>query len=175
MPSVRRRSIWARSPAFLYGFNQRERIYDIMDFISGQRVPPGLHPRRRGPCRNCPMRQCSKRWSRTFIFDQLPPAINDIRTLLTNNRIFRERTEGIGTITHDEAVAWSLSGPVARAAGVRRRSALRTSTYLCYADNWDGNGVRNRWSSKSRLRRPATVFARYLVRPGRGRAIGLDH
>jgi NADH-quinone oxidoreductase subunit D len=146
---------------FLYGFNQRERIYDIMDFISGQRFHPD-YTRVGGTMQELPDEAMFRKMVKNFIFDQLPPAVNDIRTLLTNNRIFRDRTEGIGEISHDDAIAWSLSGPIARAAGVKR-DLRKDEPYLCYADNWDGMGAKA-VDFKVPIATNGDTFARYLVR-----------
>ena len=63
----------------------------------------------------------------------------DVEKLLNKNRIFVERTKGIGTLTREEAIAWSLSGPMARASGVPR-DIRKDEPYLCFKDNWDGQG-----------------------------------
>ncbi len=146
---------------FLYGFNQRERIYDIMDYISGQRFHPD-YTRVGGVMQELPDQAVFIKMVKNFIFDQLPPALNDIRTLLTNNRIFRDRTEGIGQISHEDAIAWSLSGPIARAAGVKR-DLRKDEPYLCYADNWDGMGAKA-VQFKVPIATAGDTFARYLVR-----------
>ena len=47
---------------------------------------------------------------------RLPKALSDLEGLLNKNRIFRDRLEGVGVISHADAIAWSLSGPMARAS-----------------------------------------------------------
>jgi NADH-quinone oxidoreductase subunit D len=84
----------------------------------------------------------------------VPPALKDVETLLLRNRIFIERSKGIGVISHDDAINWSLTGPMARGSGVRR-DVRKDEPYLCYADNWDGNGAR-RWTSRCRSPTAAT-------------------
>jgi NADH-quinone oxidoreductase subunit D len=147
--------------AFLYGFNEREGIYDIIDYISGQRFHPD-YTRVGGMMQDLPDTEVFKRMIKKFIRQQLPPAIKDIETLLNNNRIFRDRTENIGTISTADAEAWSLSGPVARASGVRA-DLRKDEPYLCYADNWDGQGAE---AVKFNVVVASTgdCFARYLVR-----------
>ena len=146
---------------FLYGFNQRERIYDIMDFISGQRFHPDW-TRVGGAMQELPDEGTFKTLVKEFIHEHLPEAINDLETLLNRNRIFRERTEGVSVISKEEAIAWSLSGPVARAAGVMR-DVRKDEPYLCYADNWDGQGAKP-VEFKVPLATGGDVYARYLVR-----------
>jgi NADH-quinone oxidoreductase subunit D len=126
--------------AFLYGFNERERINDIMEYVCGQRFHTD-NTRVGGMMYDLPDEQMFKKMVKKFIAEQCPPAVEDMVKLLNRNRIFRERTEGIGAISREDAIAWSLSGPVARACGVRR-DLRKDEPYLCYADNWDGQGAR---------------------------------
>lgn len=151
---------------FIYAFNEREPIYDICDFISGQRYHPDW-TRVGGLMMDLPDEAIFKKMVKTFIREQLPRAIGDIETLLNTNRIFVERTKGIGKIDAKEAIAWSISGPVARASGVKR-DLRKDEPYLCYADNWDGQGAQ-----AVEFKVPimhcteesgGDVYARYLVR-----------
>ncbi len=147
--------------AFLYGFNERERIYDIMDYLSGQRFHPD-YTRVGGVMHDIPDEGTFIRMVKRFLYDQLRPAIDDIEGLLNKNRIFRDRTEGVGAISKEDALAWSLTGPQARAAGVRA-DLRKDEPYLCYADNWDGQGAK-----AVQFKVPVGVtgdcYARYLVR-----------
>ena len=124
---------------FLYGFNEREHIYDILDYISGQRFHPDW-TRVGGAMQDLPDTEVFSRMVRKFIDERLPSAMKDIETLLSRNRIFVDRLQGVGAISREDAIAWSLSGPVARAAGVKR-DIRKDEPYLCYADNWDGQGA----------------------------------
>ncbi len=147
--------------AFLYGFNERERIYDILDYISGQRFHPDWS-RVGGAMADLPDEAVFKRMVKRFIHEQMPPAIADIEKLLNRNRIFRDRTQGIGVLTREDAIAWSITGPVARASGVRR-DLRKDEPYLCYADNWDNRGAQA-VQFKVPVANDGDVFARYLVR-----------
>ncbi len=146
---------------FLYGFNERERIYDIIEYVSGQRFHPDW-TRVGGAMRDLADEELFKRMVKTFIREQLPPAIDDIVALLNKNRIFRDRTTGVGVISHDEAIAWSLSGPLARASGVKR-DIRKDEPYLCYADNWDQRGA-PAVQFKVPIATGGDVLSRYLVR-----------
>jgi NADH-quinone oxidoreductase subunit D len=84
------------------------------------------------------------------------------RKLLNKNRIFVERTKGIGILSREEAMSWSLSGPMARASGVRR-DIRKDEPYLCYADNWDGQGA-PAVDFKVPVMTTGDVYARYLIR-----------
>jgi NADH-quinone oxidoreductase subunit D len=147
--------------AFLYGFNEREHVYDILDYISGQRFHPDW-TRVGGAMSDLPDEAVFRSMVKRFIHEALPPALADIEGLCNNNRIFRDRTEGVGVIARDEALAWSLTGPVARASGVRR-DVRKDQPYLCYADNWDGQGA-PAVQFKVPVATTGDVFARYLVR-----------
>ncbi len=50
--------------------------------------------------------------------EKLPAFIDDIETLLNENRIFKQRTVNIGAVSADDALAWGFSGPMLRASGV---------------------------------------------------------
>jgi len=147
--------------AFLYGFNERERIYDIFEFMSGQRYHNSW-TRVGGLNMDLPDEQVFKTMVKAFINDQMPKAADDVDKLLTKNRIFVDRTKGIGTMTREEAIAWSLTGPMARASGVRR-DIRKDEPYLCYADNWDGQGDAA-VDFKVPVMNTGDVYARYLVR-----------
>ncbi|MAT80902.1 MAG: NADH-quinone oxidoreductase subunit NuoD [Phycisphaerae bacterium] len=124
---------------FLYGFNEREFIYDIIDFLSGQRFHPD-YTRVGGVMRDIPDEEIFRKMVRNFIDVRLPKAIKDMETLLNRNRIFVDRVQGIGVLSEQEVTAWSLTGPLARASGVKRDLRV-DDPYLCFADNWDGQGA----------------------------------
>jgi NADH-quinone oxidoreductase subunit D len=147
--------------AFLYGFNEREVIYDIVEYMSGQRFHTSW-TRVGGLNMDLPDEETFVRMVKRFINDQLPKAIDDIEGLLNRNRIFVDRTRGIGAITREEAIAWSLSGPMARSAGVAR-DIRKDEPYLCFADNWDGQGA-PAVDFKVPIMTTGDVYARYLVR-----------
>ena len=146
---------------FLYGFNEREFIYDIMDFLSGQRFHPD-YTRVGGVMRDIPDDEIFRKMIRNFIDVRLPKAIKDVETLLNRNRIFIDRVQDVGVITKEEATAWSLTGPLARASGVKR-DLRRDAPYLCYADNWDGQGAEAVKFSVP-LAQDGDCLCRYLVR-----------
>ncbi|PHQ79505.1 MAG: NADH-quinone oxidoreductase subunit D, partial [Phycisphaera sp.] len=125
---------------FLYAFNPREKIYDICDYIAGQRFHPDW-TRVGGLMMDLPDEDVFRVMVKEFINDDLITAIGDLEKLVERNRIFMDRTQGVGTISKEDAINWSLSGPLARASGVRR-DLRKDEPYLCYADNWDGNGAK---------------------------------
>ncbi len=145
--------------AFLYGFNEREILYDLVEEISGSRFHPS-YTRVGGLAQDAP-----PGWTErvlNFVRNHLPPALRDIEALLLRNRIFIERTKGIGVISHDDAINWSLTGPLARASGVRR-DLRKDEPYWCYADNWDGQGA-PAVDFQVPIATGGDVYARFLVR-----------
>lgn len=146
---------------FLYGFNQRERVCDICDLICGQRFHTDW-TRVGGLKQDLPDQEMFVKLVKNFIYKEMPPGIKDIESLLNKNRIFHDRTRGIGVINREEAIAWSLSGPIARASGVRR-DLRKDEPYLCYADNWDGKGASPVEFSVP-VMEEGDVFSRYYLR-----------
>ncbi len=124
---------------FLYGFNERERIYDILEYVSGQRFHPDW-TRVGGAWRDLPDDEVFARMVKDLIDVRLPRAVKDIETLLNRNRIFVDRLEGVGVLSASDAIAWGATGPIARASGVRR-DVRKDDPYLCFAPNWDGEGA----------------------------------
>jgi NADH-quinone oxidoreductase subunit D len=146
---------------FLYAFNVREKLYDIMDFVSGQRFHPDW-TRVGGAMQELPDEEMFKRMVKNLIHNEVPRALEDVEVLLNRNRIFMDRTQGIATLTREECIAWSVSGPIARASGVKR-DLRKDEPYLCYAENWDGQGA-----EAVKFQVPITdggdAYCRYLVR-----------
>jgi NADH-quinone oxidoreductase subunit D len=146
---------------FLYGFNEREHIYDIIDYISGQRYHPDWS-RVGGAMQDLPDDEVFVRMVRQFIDQRLPRAVKDMETLLERNRIFMERLGGVGVISADDAVAWGLSGPCARASGVRR-DLRKDEPYLCFAPDWDNAGAEP-VDFKVAVAQDGDCLCRFLVR-----------
>ena len=63
--------------------------------------------------------------------DDLPARIDDYEQLLTDNRIWKKRTVGIGVISGEECIEWGVTGPVLRASGVEW-DLRRAQPYECY-------------------------------------------
>jgi NADH-quinone oxidoreductase subunit D len=99
---------------FLYAFREREMILDIFEMVSGQRMmtsyfrPGGLW--RDVPDEFVPAVQA-------FI-DLFPRRLDDYETLLVNNPLWIDRTQGLGVITPDDALAWGCTGATLRGSGV---------------------------------------------------------
>ncbi len=145
--------------AFMYPFNAREDIYDLFEEICGARFTTSYT--RVGGL----MQDITADWHRkvkSYCTDVLPRVIDDFEKLLTRNRIFVERTKGVGYISHDDAINWGMTGPLARASGVRR-DLRKDEPYLCYEDDWDGKGT-SAVDFKVPISRLGDCYARYQVR-----------
>ena len=115
--------------AFLYAFNQRERIYNIFETMAGQRYHPSYT--RVGGL----LVDVSDAWIELVhkFLTTFPKVHADISRLLNRNRIFIDRTRGVGILTREEAINRAASGPVARASGVAR-DLRKAEPYLAYKD-----------------------------------------
>ena len=144
---------------FLYGLNEREGIYDLLENLCGARFT-NSYTRVGGVMRDAP-----DGWTDDvlkYTREILPPALEDFETLLVRNRIFVERCKGIGVVSRDDAINWSLTGPIARASGVRR-DMRKDEPCLCFADGWDGQGGQA-VEFKVPVARGGDVLGRFLVR-----------
>jgi NADH-quinone oxidoreductase subunit D len=135
--------------AFLYAFNQREKIYDICEKAAGQRFHPSYT--RVGGL----LADVDDEWVamvRDFV-KQFPRAHADVSRLLNRNRIFIDRTKGVGVLSKEEAIDLSWTGPIARASGVVA-DVRKDDPYLAYGDfDW-----------KVVCASAGDCYARYLVR-----------
>jgi NADH-quinone oxidoreductase subunit D len=101
----------------LYGFRERELLQDIFETISGQRMMTSFI-RVGGLAKDLPASGNFERRVREFI-KVLPLRIQDYENLLTKNKLWLQRTVGIGTISAEEAINCGLSGPIIRGCGVK--------------------------------------------------------
>jgi len=99
---------------FFYTFNQRERILDIMEMCSGQRMMT-TYFRPGGLWRDVP--DGFEETVRAFM-DDFPRRVDDYETLLNKNPIFLDRTKKIGVMTAEQGVAWGITGPSLRGSGL---------------------------------------------------------
>lgn len=104
----------AAMSVFLYCFRERERILDIIEMASGQRMM-ATYFRPGGLWRDVPVEfePAVRDFLKTF-----PARIDQYEDLLTNNPIFIDRTKDIGVMSGDEAIAMGVTGPSLRASGV---------------------------------------------------------
>lgn len=100
---------------FLYSFQERERIYDIFEWICGARFTVS-YMRAGGVARDMPAGWLDM--VQSFV-DDFDGRVDEFETLVTNNEIFVQRTRDIGIISTKRAIELGLSGPCARASGVK--------------------------------------------------------
>jgi NADH-quinone oxidoreductase subunit D len=114
---------------FLYGFREREDIQKIFEFVSGQRMMTSYF-RIGGLALEPPAGWLDMvaRFLETF-----PPHIKEYEDLLTRNRIWLGRTQGVGHLTAEDAIALGVSGPLLRASGVDY-DIRRTFPYSSYQE-----------------------------------------
>ena len=134
---------------FLYSFREREEIMKIYEYVSGQRMmtsyfrigglalepPPGWLDKVRR------------------VLDAMPGHIDEYETLLTENRIWKARTVGVGMLSAEMAIAMGCSGPLLRASGVPYdiRKVFPYSSY-------------NEFDFEVKTSTGADCYARYQVR-----------
>jgi len=99
---------------FIYAFRDREWIYELFEEVSGQRMTVS-YPRIGGVSQDLPDGWVEK--CRDFV-KRFPQRIDEYEKLLTKNRIWLKRTQGIGTLTPEDVFEWGLTGPMARGSGV---------------------------------------------------------
>ncbi|PKO47555.1 MAG: NADH-quinone oxidoreductase subunit D [Betaproteobacteria bacterium HGW-Betaproteobacteria-22] len=124
---------------FLYAFREREDLFDVYEAVSGARMHAAYY-RPGGVYRDLPDRMpqyavSSIRNAKTvkaqnenrqgslldFIEDftnRFPTYIDEYETLLTDNRIWKQRTVGIGVVSPERALALGMTGPMLRGSGV---------------------------------------------------------
>lgn len=134
---------------FLYGFRDRELITDIFEETCGARltmnynIPGGLmfdiHPN---------FQKRTKDFVKYFR-KKLP----EYDQLLSDNVIFRQRTEGIGVLTKEDAIAYGVTGPAGRASG-----------FSCDVRKNDPYSAYSKVTFKEILRTDGDCFARYKCR-----------
>jgi NADH-quinone oxidoreductase subunit D len=113
----------------LWGFEEREKLMVFYERASGARLhanyfrPGGVH-------QDLPpdLIDDIERWCENY-----PKVQKDLETLVTENRIFKQRNVDIGVVTKEQALAWGFSGVMLRGSGVPW-DLRKTQPYECYAD-----------------------------------------
>jgi len=120
--------IGAMTP-ILWGFEEREKLMEFYERASGARLhaayfrPGGVHQDLPAGLLDDIGRFC----------DTFPTHIEHLEGLLTDNRIFRQRTVDIGVVSKSDAMAWGFSGPMVRGSGIPW-DLRKSQPYECYED-----------------------------------------
>jgi NADH-quinone oxidoreductase subunit D len=114
--------------AFLYAFNLRELIYDVYEEMSGYRFHPG-YTRVGGLLYDFDNKVLNRVYA---VLNSFPKVYADVEKLLFRNRIFLDRVRHVGVLTRQDAIAYSCTGPIARASGVTY-DLRKDMPYLAYA------------------------------------------
>ncbi len=113
----------------LWGFEEREKLMLFYERACGARLhaayfrPGGVH-------QDLPPKLCDDIWQWT---EEFPQVLHDLETLLTDNRIFKQRNVDIGVVSLDEAQAFGFSGVMVRGSGWAW-DLRRAQPYECYSD-----------------------------------------
>ncbi|MBF0153784.1 MAG: NADH-quinone oxidoreductase subunit D [Magnetococcales bacterium] len=99
---------------FIYSFRERERILDISEAVCGARIHAAYF-RPGGVAMDLPEGLAEK--IQEFV-DDFPSKIDEYETLLTGNRIWKQRLVGIGVITPEQALDLGFVGPMLRGSGI---------------------------------------------------------
>jgi NADH-quinone oxidoreductase subunit D len=134
---------------FLYCFREREEILKIFEFVAGQRMMTSYI--RIGGLALEPPTGWVERVEK--FLKMMPSRIDEYEQLLTGNRIWLGRLKGIGVINAEDAVAYSMTGPTLRAAGLAYDNR-KMFPYSSYED----------FEFDVPTRTESDCFARYIVR-----------
>src|SRR3984893_10465016 len=133
----------------LWAFRDREGILSLFEALGGSRfnvnylrVGGVLHDFPKGWLREC-----------EAFLDQLEKNMGELDTLLTGNEIFESRTQGVGYIDQQQAIACGLTGPILRASGVNWNLRVNRP-YMAYREV----------AVNPQIRQEGDCFARYMVR-----------
>lgn len=134
---------------FMWTFREREKLYDIFESLTGARFTTS-YTRIGGLSQD--LTDETKATIEDFIA-QFPKSLAECEGLLNRNRIFVERTDGVGVISREKAIAMGFSGPNLRGSGVEH-DLRRAEPYLVY----------NELEFKIPVFNDCDALARYYVR-----------
>lgn len=133
----------------LWGFEEREILMGFYEKASGSRMHANYF-RPGGVAQDLPLELLEEI---DGFCERFPQVLDDIESLLTENRIFKQRTVDIGAVSADEAQDWGFSGPMLRASGIPW-DLRRSQPYEVY----------DRMDFKIPVGKHGDCYDRYLVR-----------
>ena len=98
----------------LWGFEEREILMEFYERVSGARLHANYF-RPGGVALDMPAGLADDIWAYT---ERFPKFMDDLEGLLSENRIFKQRTVDIGIVSEQEALDWGFTGPMLRASNV---------------------------------------------------------
>ncbi|NCP87933.1 MAG: NADH-quinone oxidoreductase subunit NuoD [Anaerolineae bacterium CG_4_9_14_3_um_filter_57_17] len=134
----------------LYAFEERELILDIFEAVSGTRMMCNYH-RFGGVSRDVDAASLEK--IKGLVFERLPRRVEEMNRLLSENEIFVSRMKGIGYLSPEDSIAYSVTGPNLRAAGIPY-DIRRADPY----------GIYDRFEFDIPVRHNSDLLDRYLIR-----------
>lgn len=135
--------------SMIYCFRERERLLDIFEMCSGQRMM-STYFRPGGLWRDLPNEfESAVQW----VLNDFPQRIDDYESLLTNNPLFLERTQGIGFTSLDDALGLGFTGATLRASGIKW-DIRKSEPYSLYEE----------FDFEVPIGQHGDVYDRYLVR-----------
>jgi NADH-quinone oxidoreductase subunit D len=134
---------------FLYTFTEREKLYNLIELLTGARFTTS-YTRIGGQIRDLPDGFIP---SLTKFLDEFIPQLDELDRLLTRNRIWVDRTKGLGVITKEDAISFAITGPNLRGSGVDY-DVRKARNYLDY----------NLYDFDIPLGTVGDAYDRYLVR-----------
>lgn len=112
---------------FLYLFAEREKLYDIFEWVTGTRLTT-TYTRVGGLMRDIPdgFEEKVKKFCKEF-----PSVLKEVETLLNRNKIWLGRTKDVGVLSREDAINYGVTGPVLRGSDVEWdvRKAAPYSSY----------------------------------------------
>jgi NADH-quinone oxidoreductase subunit D len=113
----------------LWGFEEREQLMGFYEAASGARLHANYY-RPGGVAKDLPPSLIEQigAWTESF-----PKFLHDLESLLTGNRIWKQRTVDIGIMSPEQALAWGFAGPCIRASGIPW-DLRRSQPYAKYAE-----------------------------------------
>ena len=116
---------------FLYTFTEREKLYNLIELLTGARFTTS-YTRIGGQIRDLPdgfIPALNK------FLDEFVPQLDELDRLLTRNRIWVDRTKGLGVISKEDAISFAITGPDIRGSGIDY-DVRKARPYLDY-DKYD--------------------------------------